>query len=185
MPIHCTCAYCGDEFPIRAYRRLTAKFCSRRCLGLSRRIDVAAVIWGNIRKTDGCWPYMGNRDSDGYGQLKQLGKHITVHRWVYESLNGPIPDGLILRHTCDIPPCCRPDHLITGTHADNAQDKVDRLRSGAGEKNGRAVLTADDVRAIRTEYSRGGITQRIMAKRYGVTRCTITAICDRRLWKHI
>lgn len=51
-----------------------------------------------------------------------------AHRFLYEALNGRISPSLVVRHTCDNPPCVRPDHLIVGTCADNTRDKIERGR---------------------------------------------------------
>lgn len=46
-----------------------------------------------------------------------------VHRVAWEAHNAePVPEGMIVMHTCDNPPCCNPSHLRLGTHADNTAD---------------------------------------------------------------
>jgi hypothetical protein len=82
---------------------------------------------------------------------------------------GPIPDGQLIRHTCDNPPCCNPAHLLNGTTADNMRDMVRRRRHG-GEK-----LTPDDVRRIRDEPVKRGSVKALAAE-YGVHPQTITEI---------
>jgi hypothetical protein len=42
---------------------------------------------------------------------------------------GPIPDGMLVLHTCDNPPCVNPDHLYLGTWKDNMQDRIKRGRN--------------------------------------------------------
>lgn len=37
--------------------------------------------------------------------------------------------GVVVRHTCDNPRCINPEHLITGTSADNNKDRAMRGRS--------------------------------------------------------
>lgn len=78
-----------------------------------------------------CWEWNGKRNDNGYGifNAKHLGYvNARAHRVMYEHFTGPIPDGLILRHRCDNPPCVNPGHLIPGTDADNMADMVERGR---------------------------------------------------------
>lgn len=43
-------------------------------------------------------------------------------RRVYTALKGPIPKGLWVLHTCDVPKCVNPDHLWLGDRRDNIVD---------------------------------------------------------------
>jgi len=73
-------------------------------------------IWEKIEKTDDCWLWTGALSS-GYGVVGYEGRHLRVHRVVYELLVGPIPEGLTLDHLCRVRSCCRPEHLepVTAT----------------------------------------------------------------------
>ncbi|MDQ1426633.1 MAG: hypothetical protein QOK39_109 [Acidimicrobiaceae bacterium] len=44
---------------------------------------------------------------------------VWVHRWSYEQLVGPIPDGLVLDHLCRVTACVNPAHLEPVTLAEN------------------------------------------------------------------
>ena len=68
----------------------------------------------------------------------------TIARHYYRHYNGEIPDGLVVRHTCDNTQCINPNHLLLGTHADNVRDKMERGRHkprglGKNNKNPRRV----------------------------------------------
>jgi hypothetical protein len=79
-----------------------------------------------------CWTWIGSRNRDGYGQFKLNGKLMRPHRVAYELAFGPIPPGAQILHSCDNPSCCNPNHLRTGTHQDNMDDKAERGRARSG-----------------------------------------------------
>lgn len=47
---------------------------------------------------------------------------VFAHRAAYEAINGPIPEDLLIRHTCDHTLCCNPAHHVPGTNAENSAD---------------------------------------------------------------
>ncbi len=63
-----------------------------------------------IPDPDGCWIWHGNT-KDGYAQTIVNGRWITVHRWLYMHLVGPIPNAHEMHHECQKPRCVRPGHL--------------------------------------------------------------------------
>jgi hypothetical protein len=78
-------------------------------------------FWARVVVADGCWLWTGYRLHNGYGSLMANGKKNTLaHRFAYELLVGPIPDGLTLDHLCRVRNCVNPAHLEPCTMAENA-----------------------------------------------------------------
>lgn len=125
-----------------------------------------------------CWPWQGVIEDDGYGRWRGIKAHQIAH----EQVIGPIPDGLLVCHHCDNPPCCNPYHLYCGTHQDNSDDAVARGRTRRGETHPRTKLTAASVALIRDNPDR--LTGALLASRFGVSEATISYVRNRRSWKY-
>jgi hypothetical protein len=131
----------------------------------------------------GCHEVTSHYQGDnGYCYKKVEGKLVGIHRLVYEEHNGSIPDGMVVRHICDNPPCVNPAHLILGTHIDNVADRVARNRSAIGTRNGRSKLDPDKVRVIREDTVSSTAD---LARKYGVDQATLQRARDGRTWKKV
>lgn len=49
--------------------------------------------------------------TNGYSRITINGKQIQAHRWVWELLNGPIDEGMVIDHMCSNRKCILPSHL--------------------------------------------------------------------------
>lgn len=137
-----------------------------------------------IRDTNECIEWEGSRQTAGYGTFTNSGTFYLAHRVTYEIHVGPIPDGHLIRHSCDNPPCVNPRHLAPGLDLDNTQDKVERGRHPVGEKCSYAKLTAEAVLDIRKRVS-DGVPRRDLAALHGVSTATIGDIANRKSWAHL
>ncbi len=69
------------------------------------------------------------RDKNGYGKLRRGKKWMLAHRQAWIDAHGPIPEGMLVLHKCDNPPCVNVNHLYLGTNKDNSRDMYDRGRA--------------------------------------------------------
>lgn len=152
-----------------------------------KSLPVEPRLWKRVIKSlnpDGCWEWQGSKDSSRYGQLSVEGEMILVHRISFELHNGPIPEGKKVLHSCDNPPCVRPDHLFLGDDIDNALDRNRKGRQAKGERIHAAKLTAGDVIHMRS-LRKSGTHLTELAKQFGVCSTHVWMVCARRLWKHV
>jgi plasmid maintenance system antidote protein VapI len=80
-----------------------------------------------------------------------------------------------------------PAHLFAGTHAVNMRDKRRKGRAQRlyGALNGRTVVGAETAVRIFMAYRSGKLTQKQIAKLFGVTRSKVADIVNRRTHRDV
>lgn len=135
----------------------------------------------------GCWEFPVARGGR-YGYLSIHSRPHAAHRLAWELVNGPIPEGMFVCHTCDNKPCCNPDHLWVGTHVENMADMAAKGRHAMNLKFGvlhhSAKLTTRQVRDVRTALAYG-VPLRVIARLAGLHRKSITKIRDGLSWADV
>lgn len=148
--------------------------------------SLAARFVSKFSIGDDCWEWQASLSGRGYGQIGsggRGGRPLPAHRVSWEFFRGPIPDGMLVCHTCDNRLCVNPHHLFLGT----AQDNTDDMHKKKRWRNGNQRLSAEQIESIRQEYvshyetvplPQGGNVKRSnrreLAERYGVSDAAIT-----------
>lgn len=126
--------------------------------------DVITRFWSKVDRSagpDACWLWLGARKKAGYGNFfvrrdlpGQRGHAIfmNAHKFAYTIAYGPIPDGEVVRHRCDVPACCNPMHLLAGTQQNNIADAIERGRFDPSEQGRRGAMLGALVNARRLAY---------------------------------
>lgn len=89
-------------------------------------------FWAKVDKQDGgCWLWTAALSGGtGYGQFytemheidgETKPRKVGAHRFAYEALVGPIPQGLDLDHLCRVRHCVNPAHLEPVTRSENTK----------------------------------------------------------------
>ena len=144
-----------------------------------------ARFWAkvNIGAPNECWLWTASRNGRaGYGNAVVGRRCVGAHRVAWSLTNGPIPDGLVVMHSCDNPPCCNPAHLSVGTNGDNIRDAAAKGRLSKPSPNLRKLST-DAVIAIQTRV-RNGERQKDLAAEYGVSVCWVWRLVNGKRRQH-
>lgn len=126
-------------------------------------------FWSRVDKSDpnGCWIYVGGRDTEGYGQFWVAGSNMKAHQFALLITNGRWPTNTI--HDCDTPACMH--HIREGTQAENIQMMYDRDRSPLKK------LSNEAVQLVRSAY-KTGMLQKDIADALGVSASYISRLVN-------
>lgn len=83
---------------------------------------VQSYLWAKVDMTEYCWNWTGGKDRKGYGRFHVRAQEIMAHRASYLLEVGPIPDGMLLDHSCRNKSCVRPTHLRPATSKQNGEN---------------------------------------------------------------
>jgi hypothetical protein len=98
----------------------------RYCPGLA--VHTHAQVAEHVSPdANGCWPWDGHINPDGYADvwcaptLYGYQQSVHVHRYMYDVLVGPVPYGHHVHHRCQHKSCWHPCHLEAVTPQEHLQ----------------------------------------------------------------
>lgn len=146
-------------------------------------MDYESRFWTKVSKLGPaeCWPWVGARNDSGYGVLRVAGKNHRATRLSLQLAGQQVPADRDALHSCHNPCCVNPAHLRVGTPTENAEDARAAGRLSQGEAHPISKLKAGQVQEIRA--LKGQVSQRSLARRYGVSRGAVDNIHRGKNWK--
>lgn len=76
-------------------------------------------FWRKVQLSQGCWRWLGAVAGD-YGRFMVADRRLVqAHRYAYQTLVGPIPNGLTIDHLCSNKLCVNPSHMEPVTAIEN------------------------------------------------------------------
>ena len=76
-------------------------------------------FWEKVNKTPTCWLWTRSTQK-GYGAFWSGERLVRAHRFAWELLVGPIPEGMVLDHiVCENTLCVNPAHVEPKTNQEN------------------------------------------------------------------
>lgn len=119
-----------------------------------------------------CWECTRPKQQGGYTrtsyQFADKRAAMATHRLMYLLTHGALIEGSVIRHHCDNPACHNPAHLIEGTHAENAADKIERGR-------GNNLLDASTHERFVADAA-SGVSRADLAQKYGFTATQVSGL---------
>lgn len=133
-------------------------------------------IWGS------CWEWTKGANDKGYGHVTigvYQGASITINAtllawFLYKKIDTPLTGQIC--HICNNRVCVNPQHLYHATASENMQ--YARICGRRDKK-----LDLSKAEQIRECYSLGAVSQRELAKKYGVCQTTIFEILQGKIWQ--
>lgn len=129
---------------------------------------------------------LGDLQAYGYERIYHAKRQMLAHRLVWETLFGPIPEGLTINHKNGIRDDNRPCNLELATASEQILHTYRVLQSRQppdwnGEKHPNAKLTWDQVAALRKPGPRGYV--RTLARQFGITYGHAYKVARGDLWR--
>lgn len=92
-------------------------------------------FFSHVDQGAGCWLWTSTRSKSGYGYITLPNAYCGARTmkaarvsWIIHNGARAIPDGMLVLHSCDNPPCVNPAHLRIGTQSENILECVARGR---------------------------------------------------------
>jgi hypothetical protein len=154
----------------------------------------------------GCDEWTGRIDSRGYAVFDVGGRQVRAARWLYQVMNGPIPEGMELSHGCHCRKCVRvtspgvgsrhrigavgksiykTEHCICESHKDNVARSA-RAGRWSGSRNSQSKLSTEEVVLMRKLYAGSSLfSVKWLSELFGVSLRTAYNVINYEVYENV
>lgn len=119
---NCGLAHQAKGFCDKHYRRFKKTGDPTSARKLASSTEEAFTI-RSIQTETGCYRWDGAVDTTGYAIMADACRKMGAHRYAWERVNGPIPDGKVIDHICGTRSCTKVEHLRITTQKQNCENR--------------------------------------------------------------
>lgn len=139
---------------------------------------------------DGCWQYLGCRNTRGYPIAYMAGVCFPLRRRIFNAAVRTLAVGEFVSMTCGCIGCVNPAHMRANTRSvymrraigpNRPADVVVRV-TAAQRRRPDCRLNMEAARAIRARYMAGEL-QRTIAADYRVSRSLVSMVVRQQIWR--
>lgn len=93
------------------------------------------AIRAYVAEQGDCLVWTRSKFASGYGLIWVNNRNTPTHRYAWELVNGPIPEGMELDHICWNRACLRIEHLRLATLSQNSANRMHGVQNQSGHRN--------------------------------------------------
>lgn len=121
-------------------------------------------------------------DKDGYPRVKFNKRLWRMNRLMWTFVNGDVPSGMVVAHTCNNKSCINTNHMYLCTAEENSSHAARDNLYRSGDNHPKMLRTDAQCEVMWDMYNTEGMSQEAIGKIYNISQVRVSE-CIRRVNK--